>query len=77
MSTEAGKPEVLAEHLETKVWNNRALPNTPLFPGAYTDTGPFTEQQLMTALSRSKNRRAPGPDQTPRGNLEICSPRSP
>ena len=68
MSTKAAKPEVLADHLETKVWNQRELPPFPathIFPTAHVDSSPFTEQELMTALSRLKNRKAPGPDQLP------------
>ena len=68
MSTKANKPEVLAEHLAQNVWNLRDLPpisNTPLYDTAPIDTSPFTEQELMTALARLKNRKAPGPDQLP------------
>ena len=68
MSTKANKPEVLAAHLETNVWNNRTLPplpSTPRFPDAFMNTGAFTEHELMMALSRLKNREAPGPDRLP------------
>ena len=60
MSTKTSKPEVLADHLETKVWNHSTLPSlpeTPLFPIAQIDAGPFTEQRLKTRKAR--------PDQVP------------
>ena len=68
MSTKANKPEVLATHLEKHVWNHRilpALPTAPIFPPAKVNIDPFTEQELMMALSRLKNRKAPGPDRLP------------
>ena len=40
-------------------------PTAPIFPEVCMNTGPFTEQELMTALSRLKNRKAPGPDRLP------------
>ena len=68
MSTKTSKPEVMANHLADKVWNHRWLPElplTPLFSPAPVDTSPFTESELLSALARLKNRRAPGPDQLP------------
>ena len=57
MSTKANKPEVLATHLEKNVWNSRALPSlptAPIFPEGCLNSGAFTEQELMMALSRLK-----------------------
>ena len=58
----------MAEHLKENVWKYRDLPPlcaTPIFPPAPIDTSPFKEQELMSALSRLKNRKSPGPDQLP------------
>ena len=68
MSSKANKPEVMAEHLKENVWKYRDLPPlcaTPIFPPAPIDTSPFKEQELMSALSRLRNRKSPGPDQLP------------
>ena len=66
MSTKANKPEVLAAHLETQVWNDRHLPpvsDTPIFPPSPIDTSPSTKQELMTALALLQIRKPPGTDQ--------------
>ena len=70
------KPQVLAEHLSTKVWckpESKPLNTEILYPEAAVSLEPFTSAELDRALNKINPRKAPGPDKLPGELLKYSS----